>query len=39
MYGASFVGQGLGSDHMYHLRTTLTDLCDASEGDLTQRTS
>lgn len=39
VYGASFVGQGLGSDQMYHLRATLTDLCDASEGDLTQRTS
>lgn len=33
VYGASFVGQGLGSDQMYHLRATLNELCGASERD------
>lgn len=33
VYGASFVGQGLGSDQMYHLRATLTELCEVSERE------
>jgi hypothetical protein len=33
VYGASFVGQGLGSDQMYYLRATLTELCEAREGE------
>lgn len=32
VYGASFVGQGLGSEQMYFLRATLTKLAEA-EGD------
>ncbi len=28
VYGASFVGQGLGSEQMYLLRSTLTELCE-----------
>lgn len=31
VYGASFVGQGLGSDQMYLLRSTLTELAEAEE--------
>jgi hypothetical protein len=30
VYGASFVGQGLGSDQMYFLRATLSELCETS---------
>lgn len=30
-YGASFVGQGLGSDQMYHLRAALVELSEAEE--------
>ena len=30
-YGASFVGQGLGSEQMYFLRATLTTLADAED--------
>ncbi len=30
-YGASFVGQGLGSDQMYFLRATLTQLAEAED--------
>lgn len=29
VYGASFVGQGLGSEQMYFLRATLSELCEA----------
>lgn len=32
VYGASFVGQGLGSEQMYFLRSTLTKLAEADEG-------
>ena len=31
VYGASFVGQGLGSDQMYLLRSTLTEVTEAEE--------
>lgn len=31
VYGASFVGQGLGSEQMYFLRATLTKLAEAGE--------
>lgn len=31
VYGASFVGQGLGSEQMYFLRSTLTSLAEAEE--------
>jgi hypothetical protein len=31
VYGVSFVGQGLGSDQMYVLRSTLTKLAEADE--------
>lgn len=31
VYGASFVGQGLGSDQMYYLRATLTQICEGTE--------
>ena len=30
-YGASFVGQGLGSEQMYRLRATLVELAEADE--------
>ncbi len=33
VYGASFVGQGLGSDQMYLLRATLTDLAEDPPDD------
>jgi hypothetical protein len=33
VYGASFVGQGLGADQMYFLRATLTRLCESSDPD------
>lgn len=35
VYGASFVGQGLGSEQMYLLRATLVQLadCEATEGE------
>jgi len=33
VYGATFVGQGLGGEQMYVLRTTLVDLCDAEGSD------
>ncbi len=31
VYGASFFGQGLGSEQMYLLRSTLADLCEHEE--------
>lgn len=31
VYGASFVGQGLGSEQMYLLRATLVELCNAQD--------
>ncbi len=31
VYGASYVGQGLGSDQMYFLRTTLKNLAEAED--------
>lgn len=34
VYGASYVGQGLGSEQMYLLRATLTDTVEATEHDL-----
>lgn len=34
-YGASFVGQGLASEHMYFLRATLTDAVEGERGDPT----
>jgi hypothetical protein len=37
VYGASFVGQGLGSEQMYFLRATLTTLANA-EGARTEET-
>lgn len=33
VYGASFVGQGLGYEQMHFLRTTLTETVDATELD------
>lgn len=33
VYGASFVGQGLGSEQMYFLRHTLTELIEAEEPE------
>jgi hypothetical protein len=33
VYGASFVGQGLGSDQMYQLRATLTELTEAHDHE------
>lgn len=33
VYGASFVGQGLGADQMYFLRATMTDLCENGDPD------
>lgn len=33
VYGASFVGQGLGSDQMYLLRSALTETTEAEEID------
>jgi hypothetical protein len=34
VYGASFVGQGLGSEQMYFLRATLTTLAEAEDTSL-----
>lgn len=31
VYGASFVGQGLGSDQIYLLRSTLTRICESDD--------
>lgn len=31
VYGASFVGQGLGAEQMYFLRATMADLCESAE--------
>ncbi len=33
VYGASFVGQGLGAEQMYFLRATMADLCESGESD------
>ena len=33
VYGASFVGQGLGAEQMYFLRATLTRLCESRDPD------
>jgi len=33
VYGASFVGQGLGSDQMYQLRATLTEVTEAQDQE------
>lgn len=33
VYGASFVGQGLGSDQMYQLRATLVEMAEAYEHE------